>query len=416
MKTLKKIFVISFLILLLIYATNITSIPNNIILFQGEKLTLTTVLGLNLQQKDNTNIDINNYKTVQTSSTIDNTSTSIGKVDFSLNLFGRIPLKDVTVNVIPKTSVVPLGNTVGLKLYTSGVLVVGMSEIEGNDNNKYRPYENTGIEEGDMIISIDDNTITCTTDLLETVSKSNGKQLNVEYVREGESVETSITPVMATDNKYKLGLWVRDAAAGVGTVSFYEPSTKTFAALGHGILDVDTEQLLDIAKGDFVTTKILSITKGKKGSPGKIQGSIENQTTIGEVYKNTEFGVYGKLNNINSLNINISNAMEVATRDEIETGPAKIICTLEDNKTKEYDIEIQKIYKNNNENNKSMLVKVTDKELIEKTGGIIQGMSGSPIIQNSKVIGALTHVLVNDPEMGYGVFADLMIKQARDVM
>lgn len=416
MKTLKKIFVISFLILLLIYATNITSIPNNIILFQGEKLTLTTVLGLNLQQKDNTNIDINNYKTVQTSSTIDNTSTSIGKVDFSLNLFGRIPLKDVTVNVIPKTSVVPLGNTVGLKLYTSGVLVVGMSEIEGNDNNKYRPYENTGIEEGDMIISIDDNTITCTTDLLETVSKSNGKQLNVEYVREGESVETSITPVMATDNKYKLGLWVRDAAAGVGTVSFYEPSTKTFAALGHGILDVDTEQLLDIAKGDFVTTKILSITKGKKGSPGKIQGSIENQTTIGEVYKNTEFGVYGKLNNINSLNINISNAMEVATRDEIETGPAKIICTLEDNKTKEYDIEIQKIYKNNNENNKSMLVKVTDKELTEKTGGIIQGMSGSPIIQNSKVIGALTHVLVNDPEMGYGVFADLMIKQARDVM
>lgn len=415
MKIFKKIFIISFLILLLIYVTNITSIPTNIILFQGEKLTLNTVLGLNLQQKDNTNIDINNYKTVQTSSTIDNTSTAIGKVDFSLNLFGRIPLKDVTVNVIPKTSVVPLGNTVGLKLYTSGVLVVGMSEIEGNDNNKYRPYENTGIEEGDMIISIDDNTITCTTDLLETVNKSNGKQLNVEYVRQGKSVETSITPVMATDNKYKLGLWVRDAAAGVGTVSFYEPSTKTFAALGHGILDVDTEQLLDIAKGDFVTTKILSITKGKKGSPGKIQGSIENQTTIGEVYKNTEFGVYGKLNNTNALNIDISKAMEVATRDEIETGPAKIICTLEDNKTKEYDIEIQKIYKNNNENNKSMLVKVTDKELIEKTGGIIQGMSGSPIIQNNKVIGALTHVLVNDPEMGYGVFADLMIKQAREV-
>lgn len=416
MKTVKKIFIISFLILLLIYVTNITSIPTNIILFQGEKLTLNTVLGLNLQQKDNANIDINNYKTVQTASTINQTSTTIGKVDFSLNLFGRIPLKDVTVNVIPKTFVIPLGNTVGLKLYTSGVLVVGMSEIEGNDNNKYRPYENTGIEEGDMIISIDDNTITCTADLLETVSKSNGKQLNIEYVREGETEETSITPVMATDNKYKLGLWVRDAAAGVGTVSFYEPSTKTFAALGHGILDVDTEQLLDIAKGDFVTTKILSITKGKKGSPGKIQGSIENQTTIGEVYKNTEFGVYGKLNNIHSLNIDASKAMEVAIRDEIETGAAKIICTLEDNKTKEYDIEIQKIYKNNNENNKSMLVKVTDKELIEKTGGIIQGMSGSPIIQNNKVIGALTHVLVNDPEMGYGVFADLMIKQARDVM
>lgn len=418
MKTIKKIFIISFLIIMLIYATNITSIPDNIILFQGEKLSLNTVLGLNLQQKDNTNIHINdteNYQTIQTSSTINNSNTQLGKVDFSLNLFGRIPLKDITVNVIPKTTVVPLGNTVGLKLYTSGVLVVGMSEIEGNDSNKYRPYENTGIEEGDMIIKINNNTITCTTDLLETVNKSNGQQLNIEYVREGETVQTSITPIKTTDNKYKLGLWVRDAAAGVGTVSFYEPSTKMFAALGHGILDVDTEQLLNIAKGDFVTTKILSITKGKKGSPGKIQGSIENQTTIGEVYKNTEFGVYGKLTNINSLNIDISKAIEVASRDEITTGPAKIICTLEKGKTKEYNIEIQKIYKNNNENNKSMLVKVTDSELIEKTGGIIQGMSGSPIIQNNKVVGALTHVLVNDPEMGYGVFADLMIKQARDV-
>ena len=173
--------------------------------------------------------------------------------------------------------------------------------------------------------------------------------------------------------------------------------------------------LLDIAKGDFVTTKIVSIIKGKKGSPGKIQGSIENSTVVGEVYKNTEFGVYGKVTNVSALNIDASKAMEVATRDEIKTGPAKIICTLEDNKTQEFDIEIEKIYTNNNENNKSMLVKVTDKDLIEKTGGIIQGMSGSPIIQNNKIVGALTHVLVNDPEKGYAVFADLMIKQAREV-
>lgn len=189
----------------------------------------------------------------------------------------------------------------------------------------------------------------------------------------------------------------------------------TFAALGHGIQDVDTEQLLDIATGDFVTTKIVSIKKGEKGNPGKIQGSIENSTKVGEVYKNTEFGVYGKVTNVSALNIDISKAMEIATRDEIETGKATILCTLEDNKTKEYEIEIEKIYKNNDTNNKSMLVKVTDKELIEKTGGIIQGMSGSPIIQNGKVIGALTHVLVNNPEKGYGVFADLMIKQAREI-
>lgn len=412
MKNVKKIFIVSFLILLLIYVTNITSIPNNIVLFQGENLNVNTVFGVNLENVDT--LENGDYKTVQASSDISNI-TKIGKTDYRLSLFGAIPLKSVTVNVIPKTSVVPLGNLVGLKLYTSGVLVVGMTEIEGSDNNKYKPYENTGIKEGDMIVKVDENTVTCTADLLKTVNNSNGKNLSVEYVRDGQTIETSITPVKGNDDKYKLGLWVRDAAAGVGTVSFYEPSTKTFAALGHGIQDIDTQQLINIAKGDFVTTDIVSIVKGKKGNPGKIQGSIENGKVIGQVYKNTNFGVYGKITNVSALNIDASKAMEVATRDEINLGKATIMCTLEDNKTKEYDVEIQKIYKNNNENNKSMLIKITDEELIEKTGGIIQGMSGSPIIQNGKVVGALTHVLVNDPQTGYGVFADLMIKQAREV-
>lgn len=419
MKKIKKISVISLLLLVLIYVTNITGIPESLVVFQGEEIKLDTVLGVGIESKEsnNQNLDKINeqYKAVQTSSSVENTTNKIGKLDLTLNLFGKIPLKDITVNVIPRTSVVPLGNAVGLKLYTSGVLVVGMSEIEGKDNKKYKPYENTGIEEGDMIIKVDEATVTCTADLVDTVNKAKGNQVKVEYVRQGEASQTNITPVKGTDNKYKLGLWVRDAAAGVGTVSFYDPSTKTFAALGHGIQDVDTGQLIDISNGDFITTKILSITKGKKGNPGKISGTIENQTTIGQVYRNTDFGVYGKLKNITALNVDISKAMEVATRDEIKQGPAKIICTLENNSTKEYNVEIEKIYKNNNENNKSMLVKVTDSELIEKTGGIIQGMSGSPIIQNNKVIGALTHVLVNDPQMGYGVFADLMIKQMKEV-
>lgn len=419
MKILKKISVISLLLVILIYVTNISAIPNNLVVFQGEEIKLNTILGIKIKNKEEKNENLEKineqYETVLTSSAIESSTNKIGKLDLTLNLFGKIPLKDITVNVIPRTSVVPLGNAVGLKLYTSGVLVVGMSEIEGGDNKKYKPYENSGIEEGDMIVSIDDTTVTCTADLVETVNQSNGKQIRIKYIREGEDCQTSITPVKGSDNKYKLGLWVRDAAAGVGTVSFYDPTTKTFAALGHGILDVDTEQLINIANGDFITTKILSITKGKKGNPGKISGTIENQTTIGQVSKNTEFGVYGKLKNLSALNIDISKAMEVATRDEIETGPAKIMCTLENNNTKEYDVEIQKIYKNNNENNKSMLVKVTDPELIEKTGGIIQGMSGSPIIQDNKIVGALTHVLVNDPEMGYGVFADLMIKQMKEV-
>ncbi len=413
MNNILKIFIISFLLLVLIYVVNITSIPNQIVLFQGENYNLKTVLGITVNKEEN-DFFTKHYETIQTSSNLNN-SNKIGKMDFKLSLFGKIPLKSITVNVVPKTSVVPLGNVVGLKLYTNGVLVVGMSEIEGLDNKKYKPYENSGIEEGDMIIAINEKTVTCTSDLLEIVNKAKGNNLSIQYVRDGDSLNTNITPIQGIDKTYKLGLWVRDAAAGVGTVSFYEPSTKTFAALGHGIQDIDTGEILNIAKGDFVSTKIVSITKGEKGNPGKIQGSIENSTVIGEVYKNTEFGVYGKLTNISALNINVNDAMEVASRDEIKQGKASIICTLEDGKKEEYEVEIEKIYKNNNQNNKSMLIKVIDKNLIEKTGGIIQGMSGSPIIQNNKVVGALTHVLVNNPEVGYGVFADLMIKQAREV-
>ena len=409
MKKLTRIFIISFLLLILMYVANITSIPENVMLLQGEHYSIKTLLGINITTKQE------NYETVEVSSNLSESATKVGKINYKLNLFGIVPLKEITVNVIPKTYVVPLGDAVGLKLYTSGVLVVGMGEIEGVGNVKYKPYENSGIEEGDRIIAINNNTVTCTADLINEVNKSKGNSVNVQYIRDEDTIETSIIPAKGSDNKYKLGLWVRDAAAGVGTVSFYEPETKTFAALGHGIQDIDTGKLLKIAKGDFVTTKIISITKGKKGTPGKIQGSIENSTTIGKVGKNTEFGVFGTLNNTTILNINKNDAIEVASRDEIKEGKATIISTVEDGNKKEYEIEIEKIYRNNNENNKSMLVKVTDKELLEKTGGIVQGMSGSPIIQNNKLVGVLTHVLVGEPEIGYAVFADLMIKQSREV-
>ena len=188
-----------------------------------------------------------------------------------------------------------------------------------------------------------------------------------------------------------------------------------FGALGHGITDIDTDKLIDIASGEFVTTKIVNIAKGEKGKAGRIQGTIENSQNIGQIYKNTAFGIYGKVNNISSLNIDTSREMEVAYREEIKTGKAKILCNLDNNNVKEYEIEIEKIFVNNNYDNKSMLIKVTDKKLLEKTGGIIQGMSGSPIIQNGKFIGAITHVLLNNPQEGYAIFGDLMVKQMREV-
>ena len=253
-----------------------------------------------------------------------------------------------------------------------------------------------------------------TNELIDVVNKSKGEDIEITYIHEEESKQCSIEPVQTGNNEYKLGLWVRDSAAGVGTVTFYEPSTKTFGALGHGITDIDTGELINIASGEFVTTRILNITKGENGNPGKIQGTIENQKNIGQINKNSKFGIYGKVDNLSSLEIDASKEMEVATREEIKEGKATILCSLDNKTVEEYEIEIEKIYKENNYDNKSMQIKVTDQKLIEKTGGIIQGMSGSPIIQNGKFIGAVTHVLVNNPQEGYAVFGDIMLKQSKE--
>lgn len=402
--------IIIFFLVLLLYISNIDNIPDSIILFQGEMLNINTLFGLGITST-------NQYDVLQTSSNIENNQVieEPQKVELSVSLLNIFKVKDVTVNVIPKTKVIPLGNAIGLKLYTNGVLVVGMSEIENIFNKKDKPYEDTGIQEGDMIVSINQNEVTCTADLIENVNKSEGNTLAIEYVRDGEIYTTNIRPSQTSTDEYKLGLWVRDTAAGIGTISFYEPSTGLFAALGHGILDIDTQELISIAKGEAVTANIISIKKGEKGEAGEIKGTVANQQTIGEVYKNTNIGIYGTLKNRTALNISSQNEMEVALRSEIKEGPAKIICSLENNKKEEYDIVIEKIYENNNQNNKSMEIRVTDKELIEKTGGIIQGMSGSPIIQDGKFVGAVTHVLLSEPTRGYAVFADLMIKQIREV-
>lgn len=359
MKKIKWFVLLILLAILLIYITNITQIPNSILLFKGEKLNLQTVLGITVDQ-DKT------YEAIQTSINIDSIQT-MEKSKATIKLFNTLNVKEIEVNTIPKTTIIPLGNTIGLKLYTTGVLVVGKSKINGEE-----PYQNSGIEEGDIITKINENEITCTADLINMVSNSNGEDLSVEYVRDGTELSGNIEPIKTNENEYKIGLWVRDGAAGIGTATYYEPSTKQFAALGHGILDIDTEKLITISNGEILTSKISSIVKGEKGTPGEIRGSIANGENLGTVGTNTNFGIYGALTNTNALNINSENEIEVASRDEIKKGEGTILLTLEDGIRKEYKIEITKIYKNNNENNKSMLIKITDQELLEKTGGIIQ--------------------------------------------
>ena len=259
MKKTKIIFIIAFLLCIFTYCCKIDSIPNSIILYGGEQINLGNFLGISLKIGDK------NCDTVLASSDISKSIDSENKeATVDVKLFNTFNVKEVSVSIIDKTTVIPVGQVSGLKLYTNGVLVVGMSEIKGEDNQKYKPYENSGIQEGDRIIKINNEELTDTNSLINIVNKSKGKSLEIEYVRNNEINKCNITPIKYTDGSYKIGLWVRDSAAGIGTLTFYEPSTGNFAALGHGITDSDTGKLIEIQDGEFLTTKILSIVKGMK--------------------------------------------------------------------------------------------------------------------------------------------------------
>lgn len=394
MKKLRYLLIIFFVLFIYSYIVNISNLKSNIILLEGEKYTFNTCPFIKV------------FETASASYNSEN------KYQIELNLFGKVNLKTISVTEIKNLEVIPSGEVIGLKLYTNGVLIVGMSEIDDIQNNKVKPYENSEIKEGDTIIQIEDEEIDSVKTLKSAVNKSDGKEIKLTLVRDGVTLTSNIVPAKVSNSEYKLGLWVRDAATGVGTLTYYNPSNNQFGALGHGISDSDTGKMIDIESGELVTSKIVSITKGISGTAGEIRGTILNQPTIGTVRKNTNFGIFGSLNNLNNLKIDYSKKMEVALRNEIQEGDASIYCNVDEDGVKEYNIKIEKIYYDNNYDNKSFLIKVTDEKLLNKTGGIIRGLSGVPIIQNNKFIGAVTNVLLAKPEIGYGIFADLMIKNS----
>ena len=396
MKSFKNILTIIFLFIIYMYIANITQIPKKITLLKGENLEIKRMYGIEVTQ------------------TTSVSSTDINDIDIKLSLYGKIPLKEINVNILENAEVIPIGKVIGLKLYTNGVLVVGMSEIENINNEFEKPFENANIKEGDTIIKINEKEIENIDDLKNIVNASKGENVSLTILREGVMLTSNIKPTQIEHDEYKLGLWVKDAATGVGTITFVEKDTQNFAALGHGITDKDTNKLINIDSGEIVTSKVLSIKKGEEGKPGEIKGTIINQPTIGKVEKNTIFGIYGSLNNYTSLNIDKTKSVKVALRDEIKEGNAKVLCSIDGVVSKEYDILIEKIYTQNNIDNKSMLIKVIDKELLEETGGIIRGLSGAPIIQDNKFVGAITNVLVSNPQVGYAIFGDLMIKQMKE--
>lgn len=335
----------------------------------------------------------------------DATAASIGGGSFkgTARLFGFIPLKTVKLKTVAENSVVIGGEAFGLKMYTNGLIVVGFSDIETPQGMK-NPARDAGIEKGDLLKSVNGVRLTKNSDVSSLINAAGGADATFTFERDGEKKTVTITPVFSeTDGKYKVGMWVRDSAAGIGTISFYEPDTGLFVGLGHGIYDSDTEALMPAAEGEIVKTTITGVRRGEKGSPGELYGVFDQETVIGELHGNSELGVYGRLTAAVD-----GETYPVALKQEIELGDAKLITPAIGGGKKEYDVRITSIVNDDKGSGRNMIVKITDPELLELTGGIVQGMSGSPLVQNGKIIGAVTHVLVNDPTAGYAVFAERM--------
>lgn len=338
------------------------------------------------------------------------TADAVNDNQVELKLFNSIPVKTVSMSKKSKEKVIVSGEAFGIKIHTNGVMVVGTKNIniDGKDCN---PAKEAGIETGDIIISINGQDVHSSTDVEKILTDNNGKEYRVR-VKRGERYKTfSLVPVYSqADACYKVGLWVRDSTAGIGTITFYNPANSSVAALGHPITDVDTNEIMPILKGEAVRAKVTKIYKSSSGSTGSICCDFLT-SSIGTLTENTSSGIYGTYD----CQIKNANLYEVASATEVEKGQCQILTTVTEDGPKFYSAEIIRIsYRENNEQ-KNMVIKITDDELLKITGGIVQGMSGSPIIQNGRLIGALTHVMVDEPKKGYAIFAESMLQISNEV-
>ncbi|PWK11547.1 SpoIVB peptidase [Tumebacillus permanentifrigoris] len=337
-----------------------------------------------------------------------------GSADVKVKLFGLIPVKSVHVNVVPDLKVIPGGQSIGVKLKSSGIMVVGYNLVkQGKD--AISPAEQAQVKVGDIITAIDGSTVKSVEQAAELINKAgkSGKPMEFTIKRQKELVKLKVKPLYDKDSEiYRIGLYIRDSAAGVGTLTFYAPDQKKFGALGHIITDVDTGQAIGVGEGQIVHSSVTSIDKGQSGAPGEKRGIfIDEDKVLGSITRNSDFGVFGNMSNLPG-NAKIAKAMPVALAEQVHEGKASILTVVDSQKVEEFDIQIVNVMKQKFPATKSMVIKVTDKRLLEKTGGIIQGMSGSPILQDGKVVGAVTHVFVNDPTQGYGVFLEWMLNEA----
>jgi stage IV sporulation protein B len=353
-----------------------------------------------------------NEQTVQSIAPIGNTINKIkGKNNkYEIKFLGVIPLKSFEVQKIKDLEVYPGGNPIGVRVNSEGLLVVGYSDVEVNNKKEESPGKAGGLEIGDLILKVNGIDMENSIDLLRTIKSSLKEDIEVNILRNGKKLTKNIHLKRENNKDYKIGLWVRDSTAGVGTMTFYDNNSKKFGALGHPITDCDTNEPFLIKKGDLLESSIISIKRGEKGAPGELKGIFLNeQLPTGNIEKNTESGIFGEIKNTECFNRN-TKPLKVGFRDEITVGKAKIITTIDESGPQEFDIEIEKLLNQSTPGSKSMVIKITDPKLLKRTGGIVQGMSGSPIIQNNKLIGAVTHVLINKPDTGYGIYIEWMLQ------
>ena len=330
-----------------------------------------------------------------------------GSYRVGMKFLGLIRMKDIQVEVVDGSYAIPCGMPVGIYLKSKGVMVIGTGQVTNDTGNVVEPAYGL-LKSGDYIQTVDGEDLEDKNDLVDAVSASDGKTLALGIRRDGRRIEVDMTPVLAEDGSYKLGAWVRDDTQGIGTMTYVDMNGN-FGALGHGISDSDTGDLVETSGGNLYNTQILGIEKGKIGTPGMLSGVIYYgpKSEIGTVTENTDYGIFGTVSQT-FLKEHRTASMEAARRQEVKTGPA-LVRTSISGQVKDYSVEIQRIDMTGNKKNKSLVIKITDPELLNLTGGIIQGTSGSPVIQNGKIIGAITHVFVQDPTRGYGILIEDML-------
>lgn len=315
------------------------------------------------------------------------------------------PVKSVSITNREDIKVIPGGTPFGVQIYTSGVIAVKTEDIVA-DGKVCSPAAEAGIKVGDTIKSVNGNAVQSNSQLSELVNDSEGAVMRFEVSRDDETFTTGVTPVKSGGGEYKIGLWIRDSSAGIGTTTFYCSQNNGFAGLGHGICDVDTGGVMPLDHGEILNADIDTVTKGVEGTPGSLNGHFE-YGSVGKINDNLDTGVYGTVDKIPE---DAKKEISVASIQEVKTGKATMLTTICGGEAEEYEIEIESIGYDENNKTKNMVIRITDEELLKKTGGIVQGMSGSPILQNGKLVGAVTHVFVNAPDKGYAVFAENMLE------